>query len=143
LDLTASPAESALARADFSLGLLSSSLKGETLEQAMQSFGYIETVVGFEGSAIPKFVLRLVKTDRLYRNEEGVYRNPSSTQIYIRAIKELREHLAIGLRDAKDITDALLAGETWEVEFTNYEGAEKVADALRRSGYFEILVVRR
>jgi hypothetical protein len=44
LDLTASPAESALARADFSLGLLSSSLRGATLEEAMQDLGYIDTI---------------------------------------------------------------------------------------------------
>jgi ribosomal protein L7/L12 len=113
------------------------------LEEAMQDLGYIDTIFGFEAAKISKTVLQITKTLKLYNWEEGqrLCLMPQSTQIL--AIKELREHLAIGLKDAKDITDTIMTGGTREVEFTNYEGAEKVADALRRSGYFEILVVRR
>jgi len=135
------PMDVALARVDTSLSLLYSSLKGETLEQAMQALGYIETVFGFEAPRVPKFIVQLVKTDGLYKSEEGSQRQPSSTQIY--AIKELRQHLNIGLKDAKEITDTLYEGKPSEIEFSSREGAEKVAEALRICGYFYVAIIER
>jgi ribosomal protein L7/L12 len=137
------PMDVALARVDTSLSLLYSSLRGETLEQAMQALGYIETVLGFETPKVPKFIVQLTKTDKLYKHEEGDAKclEPRSTQIH--AIKELREHLDLGLRGAKDITDILYEGKTSEIEFSSQEGAEKVASDLRRCGYFTVAVVER
>jgi len=141
LDLTVTPAESAISRADMSLSLLISSLKGATLEQAMQDLGYIETVFGIEAPRVPKFIVQLTKTDGLYKCEEGSQRQPFSTQIY--AIKELRQHLNIGLKDAKDITDTLYAGETREIEFSSREAAMDVLTRLRVCGYFTVAIVER
>jgi len=141
LDLMMLPAESALSHTDMSLSLLISSLKGATLEQAMQDLGYIETVFGFEAPRTSKFIVHLTKTDGLYKSVEGSQRQPSSTQIY--AIKELRQHLNIGLKDAKEITDTLYEGKPSEIEFSSREGAEKVAEALRICGYFYVAIIER
>lgn len=141
-DVPIQPPEVAISKVSLMLEILRASLKGETLEQAMQDLGYLETVFGFETTRGKSYV-QIIKSSKLYNHDEGtrLCLEPQSTVIH--AIKELRQHLGIGLKDAKDITDALLTGETREIEFTNHEGAETVASALRQSGYFSVNVVRR
>jgi hypothetical protein len=143
-DFQIQPAEVALSKIAFVLEILRASLAGETLEGAMQRLGYLETVFGFENEPVKrKPTLRIQKTEGLYKHDEGVAKmlNPTSTQIY--AIKELRQHLGIGLKDAKDITDTLYEERPYEIEFSSREDAEKAMGALRRCGYFSLAVIER
>lgn len=138
-DVSIQPPEVALSRTAFMLDLLSASFHGATLEQAMASLGYLETVFGFEADPSPnfKYFVRIAKTNNLYDHETGSScgLNPPSTKI--RAIKELREHLNLGLAEAKNIVDALTRGDIHIVgPFQDSASAHDLANRLDRCSYF-------